>query len=161
MIVALAGCTTGPWAPSPPRPPEVVYVPVAPTAPPNPNKTLLGTWTAVYPGKPLNVVISNNELILGTNYVVTLADHTRDIPAGSIVFKGKPDRNVPTLVVGQQACADNGYTNVRWIDATITVVSENSMKEQLVHPGECRGYPTRWDRVLNGKTPTTTPAGTD
>jgi hypothetical protein len=146
----LAGCTTGPWAPSPPPPPMTLYIPVAPTAPPSLNKTLLGTWSAIYPGRTLQVVISNDQLILGTNYVVSLADHTRDIPAGAVVFRGKPDRNVPTLVVGKQACADSGYTNVRWIDATITVVDENTLKEQLVHPGECKGYPTKWVRVVNG-----------
>jgi hypothetical protein len=161
MVLALAGCTTGPWAPSPPRPPEVIYVPVAPTAPPAPNKTLLGRWSAIYPGRPLQVVITNDQLIRGTNYIMTLADHTRDIPAGAVVFKGKPDRSVNTLVIGQQACADSGYTNVRWVDATITVVDENTLKEQLVHPNECRGYPTKWLRVANGKQPLTTPVGTD
>ena len=148
FFVALAGCTTGPWAPEP-KPSPIVYVPVAPTPPPAPNKTLLGTWSAVYPGKPLQVVVSNDQLILGTNYIATLVDHTANIPAGSVVFKGKPDRNVGTLVVGKQACADYGYTNVRWIEATITVVDTNTLKEQLLHPGECRGYPTKWIRVMN------------
>jgi hypothetical protein len=145
ILLGLAGCTTGPWAPPPPKPPEVIYVPVAPTAPPAPNRTLLGTWTARYPGHPLQVVVSNDQLIRGTNYIATLVDHTVDIPAGSVVFRGKPDRNVPTLVIGKQACADAGYTNVRWIDATITVVDVNTLKEQLVHPSECHGYPTRRD----------------
>ncbi|HUA32196.1 MAG TPA: hypothetical protein VMA09_01220 [Candidatus Binataceae bacterium] len=149
FLGSLTGCTTGPWAPDKPNPPQVVYVPVAPTPPPNPNKTLLGTWSAVYPGRPLQVVVSNDQLIRGTNYIATLVDHTPNIPAGSVVFRGKPDRNVATLVVGKQACADSGYTNVRWIDATIMVVDTNTLKEQLVHPGECRGYPTKWIRVVN------------
>lgn len=149
FLASLGGCTTGPWAPDQPKPLPTLYVPVAPTAPPAPNRTLLGTWSAVYPGQPLQVVISNDQLIRGTNYIATLADHTKNIPAGSVVFKGTPDRNVATLVIGKQACADHGYTNVRWIDATITVVDPNTLKEQLLHPGECKGYPTKWVRVVN------------
>jgi hypothetical protein len=153
IILLAAGCESGPWSQQP-KPQAPIIVPVAPTPPPNPNKTLLGTWQASYPGRPLRVVVSNDQLILGTNYLATLADHTRDIPAGSIVFKGKPDRNVPNLVVGKQACADSGYTNVRWIDATITVVDVNTLQEQLTHPGECKGYPRKWIRVVNGPIPT-------
>jgi hypothetical protein len=155
LAIALlaAACANAPWN-QPPKPQAPIIVPVAPTPPPNPNKTLLGTWQASYPGHPLRVVVSNDQLILGTNYLATLADQTRDIPAGSIVFKGKPDRNVPNLVVGKQACADAGYTNVRWIDATITVVDLNTLQEQLVHPSECRGYPRKWIRVVNGPVPT-------
>lgn len=152
ILLGLAGCTTGPWAPPPPKPPEVIYVPVAPTPPPAPNRTLLGTWAARYPGRQLQVVVSNDQLIRGTNYIVTLVDHTPNIPAGSVVFRGKPDRNVATLVIGKQACADYGYTNVRWIEATLTVVDPNTVTEQLLHPGECKGYPTKWTRVATAQT---------
>ncbi len=149
IMVLVAGCENAPWN-QPPKPQAPIIVPVAPTPPPNPNKTLLGTWQASYPGRALRVVVSNDELIRGTNYIATLVDHTTDIPAGSVVYRGKPDRNVPNLVVGRQACADSGYTNVRWIDATITVVDVNTLQEQLLHPGECKGYPRKWTRVVNG-----------
>jgi hypothetical protein len=148
IVIVAPGCENAPWN-EPPKPQAPIIVPVAPTPPPNPNKTLLGTWQASYPGRPLRVVVSNDQLIRGTNYIATLADHTVDIPAGSVVFKGKPDRNVPNLVVGKQACADRGYTNMRWLDATITVVDVNTLQEQLMHPNECKGYPRKWTRVVN------------
>jgi hypothetical protein len=141
------------YAPPPPNP-TPPPVPAQPPPPPmNVARLLNGNWMATYPGGPLRVVIGLDPLLRGRNYVATLVDGNKDIPAGQVVWKGTLDPYVPGIVQAKQICADRGFQLARWVSARIIVSDASNFREELVNPTECSGFPVKYTRV--GPAPTT------
>jgi hypothetical protein len=139
--------SSGPSMPAPPPVP-----PQAPAPPMNVARLLNGNWMATYPGGPLRVVIGLDQMLRGRNYVATLVDGNKNIPAGQIVWNGTLDQNVPGLVKAQQICAEHGFISARWVAARIVVSDASHFREELVNPGDCHGFPVNYTRV--GPAPT-------
>ena len=136
--------------PSMPGPPPVP--PQAPAPPMNVARLLNGNWMATYPGGPLRVVIGLDQMLRGRNYVATLIDGNKSIPAGQVVWKGTLDQNAPGIVKADQICADHGFLQARWVQARIIVSDASNFREELVNPKDCHGYPVTYTRV--GPAPT-------
>jgi hypothetical protein len=136
--------------PSMPTPPPA---PVQPPPPPmNVARLLNGNWMATYPGGPLRVVIGLDQMLRGRNYIATLIDGNKSIPAGQVVWKGTLDQNAPGIVKADQICADHGFQLARWVKARIIVSDASHFREELVTPGDCHGFPVTFTRV--GPAPT-------
>jgi hypothetical protein len=136
--------------PSMPVPPPA---PVQPPPPPmNDARLLNGNWTATYPGGPLRVVIGVDQMLRGRNYIATLVDGNKSIPAGQVVWKGRLDPNVPGIVIADQICAEHGFLQARWVQARIIVSDPSNFREDLVNPKDCHGFPVKFTRV--GEAPT-------
>ncbi len=134
-----------------PGPPPVP--PQAPAPPMNVARLLNGNWMATYPGGPLRVVIGLDQMLRGRNYVATLIDGNKSIPAGQVVWKGTLDQNAPGIVKADQICADHGFLQARWVQARIIVSDASNFREELVNPNDCHGFPVTFTRV--GEAPTT------
>jgi hypothetical protein len=91
-------------------------------------------------------------MLRGRNYVATLVDPSKTIPAGQVVWRGNLDPNVPGLVLADQVCADNGFVQARTVKARILVGDPSTFTEELVNPKECHGFPVTYTRV--GPAPT-------
>lgn len=131
-----------------PSMPALPPAPVQPPAPPiNPARQLDGTWFATYPGGPLRVVIGLDPMLMGRNYVATLVDGNKDVPAGQVVWRGTVDRNVPNLVLADQVCASRGLGSVRTVKARIIVNDPDHLTEELVTPKACGGFPVKYTRA--------------
>jgi hypothetical protein len=139
--------SSGPSMPVPPPVPEQ-----PPPPPMNVARLLNGNWTATYPGGPLRVVIGLDQMLRGRNYIATLIDGNKSIPAGQIVWKGTLDQNAPGIVHADQICADHGFQLARWVKARIIVSDASNFREELVTPGDCHGFPVTFTRV--GPAPT-------
>ena len=136
--------------PSMPGPPPVP--PQAPAPPMNVARLLNGNWMATYPGGPLRVVIGLDQMLRGRNYVATLIDGNKSIPAGQVVWKGTLDQDAPGIVKADQICADHGFLQARWVQARIIVSDASNFREELVNPNDCHGFPVTFTRV--GPAPT-------
>jgi hypothetical protein len=127
--------------------------PVQPPPPPmNVARLLNGNWMATYPGGPLRVVIGLDQMLRGRNYIATLIDGNKSIPAGQIVWRGTLDQNAPGIVKADQICADHGFLQARWVKARIIVSDASNFREELVNPNDCHGFPVKFTRV--GPAPT-------
>ena len=148
-----AGCDSQSFQYAPESsPPAPIVPPQAPPAPLNEARMLNGNWMATYPGGPLRVVISLDPMLLGRNYVATLVDGSKTIPAGQVIWRGILDPNVPGLVLADQVCADNGFVQARMVKARILVRDPSHFTEDLVNPKDCHGFPVNYVRV--GPAPT-------
>ena len=117
--------------------------PVQPPAPPmNPARQINGNWYATYPGGPLRVVIGLDPMLRGRNYVATLVDGTKNIPAGQVMWRGTVDQYVPNLVRAEQACLSSGP--VRTVKARVIVNDPEHLTEELVDPKSCAGFPVKY-----------------
>ena len=136
--------------------PAMPKAPPAPEQPPPPPmnvaRLLNGNWKATYPGGPLKVVIDLDPMLRGRNYVATLVDGNKNIPAGQVMWKGTLDQDVPGIVKAQQICAEHGFLSARWVEARIIVSDASNFHEELVNPAECHGFPVKFTRV--GPAPT-------
>jgi hypothetical protein len=139
--------SSGPSMPGPPPVP-----PQPPPPPMNVARLLNGNWMATYPGGPLRVVIGLDQMLRGRNYVATLIDGNKSIPAGQVVWKGTLDQNAPGIVKADQICADHGFLQARWVKARILVSDASNFREELVNPNDCHGFPVTFTRV--GPAPT-------
>ncbi len=140
------------YAAEPANPPAPIVPPQAPPPPLNQARLLNGNWTANFPGGPLRVVISLDPMLRGRNYVATLVDPSKSIPAGQVIWSGTLDPNVAGLVLVDQVCADNGFVQARNVKARILVGDPSTFTEELVNPKECHGFPVTYTRV--GPAPT-------
>ncbi len=134
--------SNGPSMPTPPPAPVQ-----APPPPINPADRLDGNWFATYPGGPLRVVIGLDPLQRGRNYVATLVDGNKDVPAGQVMWRGILDPNVSGLVLADQVCAKRGDSAERTIKARLLVADVDHMKEELVNPKDCAGFPVHYTRA--------------
>ncbi len=146
VALALIAWSCAPQKPPPPPPPKPTPAPT-PSGPPNYAHGLVGTWYASYPGGPLKVNITLDHWMRGVNYVATLIDGNQDMPPGTVAWRGKPDRNVLNLVIGQQLCAEAGHVRVTSADVTMQVTDADHFTENLVRRGACKGYPVNWVRI--------------
>src|SRR5271170_161336 len=140
------------YAPEPamPTPPPA---PIQPPPPPlNVARLLNGNWMATYPDGPLRVVIGLDQMLRGRNYVATLIDGNKTLPAGEVVWRGTVDQYVPGIVRGKQLCADNGLPLSRQVPVRLVVSDASHFREELVNPTDCHGYPVTYTRV--GPAPT-------
>jgi hypothetical protein len=140
-------------------PPSMPTPPAAPIQPPPPPlnqaRLLNGNWNATYPGGPLRVVIALDPMLRGRNYVATLVDRNKDIPAGQVIWRGTLDPNVAGLVQADQVCAERGFMQARSVKARILVQDPSHFTEELVNPKDCGGYPVKYTRI--GPAPTSPP----
>lgn len=156
MACLIVSCASESFQQNPPEMPTAPPAPIQPPPPPlNMARLLNGDWNATYSGGPLRVVIGLDQMLLGRNYVATLVDANKDIPAGQVIWRGKPDPNVPGLVLADQICADSGFLSARTVKARILVQDPSHFTEELVNPKDCRGYPVRYTRI--GPAPTSPP----
>ena len=126
-----------------PSMPAMPPVPVQPPAPPmNPARQIDGNWYATYPGGPLRVVIGLDPMLRGRNYVATLVDGTKNVPAGQVMWRGTVDQYVPNLVRADQACVGSGP--VRTVKARVIVNDPDHLTEELVDPKSCPGVPVKY-----------------
>jgi len=133
--------------------PAAPPVPVQAPAPPmNVARLLNGNWMATYPDGPLRVVIGLDQMLRGRNYVATLIDGNKTLPAGEVVWRVTVDQYVPGIVRGKQLCADNGLPLSRQVPVRIVVSDASHFREELVNPTDCHGYPVTYTRV--GPAPT-------
>jgi len=136
--------------------PSMPVAPPAPAQPPPPPmnvaRLLNGSWMATYPGGPLRVVVGLDQMLRGRNYIATLVDGNKNIPAGQVVWKGVLDQNVPGIVLADQICAEHGFLAARWVKARIIVSDASNFREELVNPNDCHGFPVTFTRV--GPAPT-------
>jgi hypothetical protein len=138
---------SGPPMPIPPP------APVQPPPPPmNVARLLNGNWMATYPGGPLRAVIGLDQMLRGRNYVATLVDGNKTLPAGQVVWRGTVDQYVPGIVHAEQLCADNGLPLARQVPVRIVVDDASHFREELVNPNDCHGFPVTFTRV--GPAPT-------
>ena len=138
-----------PETPMPVPPPA----PVQPPPPPmNVARLLNGNWMATYPGGPLRVVVGLDQMLRGRNYVATLVDGNKNIPAGQVVWKGTLDQYVPGIVNADQICAEQGFLQARWVKARVIVSDASNFRVVLVTPDSCHGFPVKFTRV--GPAPT-------
>ncbi|MDB5107488.1 MAG: hypothetical protein JWM69_429 [Candidatus Binatus sp.] len=141
---------------SPPPMPVAPPAPVQPPPPPmNQARLLNGNWEATYPGGPLRVVINLDPMLRGRNYVATLVDGNKAMPAGQVLWRGTLDPSVPGLVLADQVCAKQGLAGERTVKARILVMDPSHFTEQLVNPQDCSGLPVTYTRV--GPAPTSPP----
>ena len=157
-LLALYACAPNSGVGATPAPPPALTamsgLPAQPVAVPNLNQQILGQWSATYPSGPFRVVIQNDPLLGGTNYIATLMDGGYGtFHPGAIVFKATPDQVVPNLVVGTQKCPDPGYISPVDVSMTITVVDANNFTEELVQKNACVGFPVRFTRVASSGSP--------
>jgi hypothetical protein len=143
LVAMIWSCAEQPPPPLPPPPPP----PPAPAGPPNYAKGLVGTWYASYPGGPLKATIVLDHYFRGTNYIATLVDGNKDMPPGTVAWRGTPDRNVRDLVVGEQLCAEAGHVRVTSVKVTMQVADIDHFTESLAPGASCRGFPVTWVRV--------------
>jgi len=108
----------------------------------NPARQINGNWYATYPGGPLRVVIGLDPMLRGRNYVATLVDGTKNIPAGQVMWRGTVDQYVPNLVRAEQACLSSGP--VRTVKARVIVNDPEHLTEELVDPKSCAGFPVKY-----------------
>lgn len=133
--------SNGPSMPTPPP------APVQPPAPPiNPARQINGNWYATYPGGPLRVVIGLDQMQMGRNYVATLVDGNKDIPAGQVMWRGTVDPNVRNVVLADQVCKSS-VLGTRTVKARLVVVDPYHLREELVSPGSCKGFPVKYTRA--------------
>src|SRR5271163_776253 len=119
--------SSGPAMPTPPP------APIQPPPPPlNVARLLNGNWMATYPGGPLRVVIGLDQMLRGRNYVATLIDGNKTLPAGEVVWRVTVDQYVPGIVRGKQLCADNGLPLSRQVPVRIVVSDASHFREELV-----------------------------
>jgi hypothetical protein len=91
-------------------------------------------------------------MLRGRNYVATLVDGNKNIPAGQVAWKGTLDQYVPGIVKADQICADQGFLQARWVKARIIVSDASNFREELINPTDCHGFPVTYTRV--GPAPT-------
>jgi len=128
--------------------PTTPPAPVQPPAPPiNPARQINGNWYATYPGGPLRVVIGLDQMKMGRNYVATLVDANKDIPASQVMWRGTVDPNVHNIVLADQVCANRGFLSVRTVKARIVVRDLDHLTEELVDPKACEGFPVKYTRA--------------
>jgi hypothetical protein len=84
---------------------------------------------------------------MGRNYVATLIDGNKDVPAGQVMWRGTVDQNVPKVVVADQVCAKRGLTSERTVKARLVVRDLDHMTEELVDPKSCAGFPVKYTRA--------------
>jgi hypothetical protein len=126
--------------------------PVQPPAPPiNPARQIDGNWYATYPGGPLRVVIGLDPMLRGRNYVATLVDGARNIPAGQVLWRGTVDQYVPNLVRAEHQCLSGG--TIRTVKARIVVNDPDHLTEELVDPKSCPGFPMKYIRASAADAP--------
>ena len=148
LACVTSSCNSQSFQQSPPSMPVAPPVPPQPPPPPmNPARLLNGNWMATYPGGPLRVVIGLDQMLRGRNYVATLIDGNKSIPAGQVVWKGTLDQNAPGILKADQICADHGFQLARWVKARIIVSDASHFREELVTPGDCHGFPVTFTRV--------------
>jgi len=135
--------------------PAMPPAPVQPPAPPmNPARQIDGNWYATYPGGPLRVVIGLDPMLRGRNYVATLVDSTRNVPAGQVMWRGTVDQYVPNLVRAEQACLSSGGPgSVRTVKARVVVNDPEHLTEELVDPKSCGGFPVKYTRASAADAP--------
>jgi hypothetical protein len=156
MACLIWSCASESFQQNPPSMPTPPPAPIQPPPPPlNQARLLNGNWSATYPGGPLRVVIGLDPMLLGRNYVATLVDGNKDIPAGQVVWRGTLDPNVAGLVLANQVCAERGFIQARTVKARILVQDPSHFTEELVNPKECGGYPVKYTRI--GPAPTSPP----
>ncbi len=138
-----------------PSMPVMPPAPVQPPAPPmNPARQIDGNWYATYPGGPLRVVIGLDPMLRGRNYVATLVDGTRNVPAGQVMWRGTVDQYVPNLVRAEQACLSSGGPgSVRTVKARVVVNDPEHLTEELVDPKSCGGFPVKYTRASAADAP--------
>jgi hypothetical protein len=140
--------SNGPSMPTPPP------APAQPPAPPmNPARQIDGNWYATYPGGPLRVVIGLDPMLRGRNYVATLVDGTKDIPAGQVMWRGTVDQYVPNLVRAEQNCMSGGPGTTRTVKARIVVNDPDHLTEELADPKSCGGFPVKYTRASAADAP--------
>ncbi|HYK65025.1 MAG TPA: hypothetical protein VEY94_08770 [Patescibacteria group bacterium] len=154
LAFAISSCNSQSFQYAPPAPnPTPPPAPVQPPPPPlNVARLLNGNWMATYPGGPLRVVIGLDPMLRGRNYVATLVDGNKSIPAGQVVWKGTLDQYATGIVKADQICADHGFLQARWVKARIIVSDASNFREELVNPTDCHGFPVTYTRV--GPAPT-------
>jgi hypothetical protein len=155
-LLVLSACAPNQGSGAAPVPPptEMPGLPAQPAANLKLNQQLLGEWSATYPGGPFRVVIQDDPLIGGTNYVATLADGGYGtFHAGSVVFRATPDQVVPNLAVGTQTCPDPGHISPISVSMTITAINSNNFTEDLVLKATCPGFPVRFTRIAPSGSP--------
>jgi len=138
--------------------PSVMTPPPAPAQPPalpmNPARQIDGNWYATYPGGPLRVVIGLDPMLRGRNYVATLVDGNKDVPAGQVMWRGTVDQYVPNLVRAEQACVSGaGRGSVRTVKARVVVNDPDHLTEELVDPKSCAGFPVKYTRASPADAP--------
>ncbi len=148
LACLVAACNSQSFQQSEPSMPTPPPAPVQPPAPPiNPARRLDGNWFATYPGGPLRVVIGLDPMLRGRNYVATLVDGNKDVPAGQVMWRGTVDPSVPSLVLADQVCASRGLGSVRTVKARIIVTDLDHLTEELVTPKACGGFPVKYTRA--------------
>jgi len=154
LACVISSCSSESFQQSPgPSMPVLPPAPIQPPPPPmNVARLLNGNWMATYPGGPLRVVIGLNAMLRGRNYVATLMDGNKSIPAGQVVWKGTLDPNVPGIVKADQICAEHGFIQAQWVRARIIVSDASNFTVNLVNPADCHGFPVTFTRV--GPAPT-------
>jgi hypothetical protein len=153
LACAISSCNSQSFQYAQPTNPTPPPTPVQPPPPPmNVARLLNGNWMATYPGGPLRVVIGLDPMLRGRNYVATLVDGNKSIPAGQVVWKGTLDQYAPGIVKADQICADHGFLQARWVNARIIVSDASNFREELVNPNDCHGFPVKFTRV--GPAPT-------
>jgi hypothetical protein len=144
----MVGCDSQLFQTQPPAMPAAPVVPPQPPAPPlNPARMLDGNWMATYSGGPLRVKVGLDPMLRGRNYIATLIDGNKDIPAGQIVWKGVPNPSVVGLIDASQICAQEGFIHARWVEARIKVPTTGHFVEELVDPKDCKGFPVDFTRI--------------
>ena len=122
--------------------------PVQPPAPPiNPARQIDGNWYATYPGGPLRVVIGLDPMLRGRNYVATLVDGNKNLPAGQVMWRGTVDQYVPNLVRADQACVSGSPGTTRTVKARVIVNDPEHLTEELVDLKACGGFPVKYTRA--------------
>jgi hypothetical protein len=153
LACVISSCNSQSFQYAQPQLPTPPPAPVQPPPPPmNVARLLNGNWMATYPGGPLRVVVGLDKMLRGRNYVATLVDGNKSIPAGQVVWKGTLDPNVTGIVKADQICADHGFLQARWVKARIVVSDASNFREELVNPDDCTGFPVKFTRV--GPAPT-------
>jgi len=136
--------------------PSIMPPPPAPAQPPappiNPARQIDDNWYATYPGGPLRVVIGLDPMLRGRNYVATLVDGTKDVPAGQVMWRGTVDQYVPNLVRADQACVSGGRS-VRTVKARVIVNDPDHLTEELVDAKSCGGFPVKYTRASAADAP--------
>ncbi|HEV2169820.1 MAG TPA: hypothetical protein VGR40_02675, partial [Candidatus Binatus sp.] len=154
LALAISSCSSESfkYAP-PPANPTPPPTPVQPPPPPmNVARLLNGNWMATYPGGPLRAVVGLDPMLRGRNYIATLVDGNKTFPAGQVMWRGTVDQYVPGIVRAKQICADQGLMLSQLVPVRIVVSDASHFREELVHPGDCHGFPVNYTRV--GPAPT-------
>jgi hypothetical protein len=92
-------------------------------------------------------------MLRGRNYVATLVDGAKNVPAGQVMWRGTVDQYVPNLVRADQACVSGGVGAVRTVKARVVVNDPNHLTEELVDPKSCTGFPVKYTRATAAKAP--------